>query len=127
LIRSNVNWRNVYAVKNKLKEEVERLYCTLEACKKDKAHLLKIIAQLEGRIKKYERENTKLECFVRELKEEIYKLNHKVKLLICQNKELCKENTDLRKQLGKVLSTLKCLCDKYNALKEKCRRKKCYY
>jgi len=64
---------------------------------------------------------------VRELKEENNKLNHKVKLLVCQNEELRKENADLKKQLAKTLSNLKCLCEKYNALKEKCEHHKhCY-
>jgi FtsZ-binding cell division protein ZapB/uncharacterized coiled-coil protein SlyX len=111
--------------KNKLKEQVEHLYCALESCKKDKARLLEIISKLEEKLKKCEHENTKLECLVRELKEEIHKLNKKVKLLIHQNKELAHENADLKKQLGKTLTTLKCLCDKYNALKEKCKHKKC--
>ncbi|XWV24772.1 hypothetical protein QJ856_gp1011 [Tupanvirus deep ocean] len=110
--------------KNKFKDQVEKLFCALESCKKDKKHLHDVISKLKEKLKKYEHENTKLECTVRELREEIYRLNKKVKLLILQNKELSKENTDLRKQLGKTLATLKCLCDKYNALKKKCKHKK---
>jgi len=79
---------------------------------------------LKEKLSKCESENSKLECIIRELKEEIHKLDRKVKLLVCQNKELQEENADLKKQLGKTLATLKCLCDKYNALKEKCKHKK---
>ncbi len=110
--------------KDKLRKEVEKLHCALEACKRDKKHLLEIIHNLKEKIKKCECENSKLECIIRELKEEIHRLKRKVDLLICQNKELQEENDDLKKQLGKTLTTLKCLCEKYNALKEKCKRKK---
>ena len=116
--------------KNKLKEKVEELFSALIECKKEKAELLKIIQKLKEKLKKCECENTKLQYLIRELKEENHKLNKKVNLLICQNKELAKENADLKRQLGKTLATLKCLCDKYNALKEKCAKKqkrKCYY
>jgi len=110
--------------KNKLKVEVEKLYSSLQSCKKDKHHLLKVISKLKEKLKRCECENTKLECTIRELREEIHKLNKKVKLLIHQNKELAEENQDLRRKLGKTLATLKCLCEKYNALKEKCKHKK---
>jgi len=106
--------------KKKLKEEVEKLYCQLQLCRKDKNQLLKNICKLQEKLKRCENENTKLQCLVRQLKEEIHKLNKKVSLLICQNRELRKENADLKKQLGKILGTLKCLCDRYNALKYQC-------
>lgn len=106
--------------KNQFKKEVDELHCKLVSCKNQKKKLLLIISKLEKKVRKCEKENTKLTCLVRELKEEIYKLNNRVHLLIRQNNELKRENTDLKKQLAKTLENLKCLCEKYNALKEKC-------
>ena len=113
--------------RSKLKEKVEQLYCALEQCKKEKSELLIIIQKLNEKLRNCECEKSNLQLLVRELKEENYRLNKKVKLLIFQNKELTKENADLKKQLGNTLATLKCLCDKYNALKERCERKHCNY
>ncbi len=112
--------------KAKLKENVDKLYDELRSCKYDKKQIIAVIAKLKEKNKKYEEQNAKLEYQVRELNEESIKLNNKVKLLICQNKELDEENTDLKNQLGKILETLKCLCDKYNALKEKCKKSSKY-
>jgi len=112
--------------KEKLAETVDKLCKALECCKNDKKQLLAIIAKLREKNKKYEEQNAKLEFLVRKQREEIEKLNNKVKLLICQNKELEKENHDLKKKLAKILDTLKCLCDKYNALKKRCKHR-CRY
>lgn len=110
--------------KNKLKKDINRLHCSLETCDLDKKHLLEIIYNTKVKINKCDCENIKLECIIRELEEEIHRLAKKVKLLICQNKKLQEQDTDLKKQLGKTLTTLKCLCEKYNALKENCIRRK---
>lgn len=110
--------------RQRMKEEVNKLHDLLKNCKKDKYQLIKTINKLQHKLKKYEYENTRLQCAIRELKEEIHKLNKKVALLVLQNKELAKENTDLKKQLEKILETLMCLCNRYNALKNKCNRHK---
>lgn len=106
-----------------LREEVEKLELALQKCKKEKCELLHVIEKLEEKLKHSEEANEKLQYIIRKLKEENEKLERKVSLLICQNKELEKENADLKCQLGKTLSTLKCLCEKYNALKKKCCKK----
>lgn len=115
------------AEKRKIKEKVNNLYNLLDEYQKEKAELLKIIKELKEKLARCEAKNTKLQCIIRQIKEENYRLHKKVELLIRQNNALTKENADLKKQLGKTLATLKCLCDKYNALKDKCEKKYSIY
>ena len=88
-------------------------------CSESSSYQYKVVCTLQTRLEKYECESIKLEYMLRETNEQIDALKRKVALLIQQNKKLSNENIDL-KQLEKILTNLKCLCDKYNAFKIKC-------
>lgn len=111
--------------KKHLKEQVDKLFEALECCKREKHHLRQLVQALKEKLERCQKKICKQERVIRELQEEIDRLKQKVKMLLCQNEELTRENADLRKQLGRTLRTLKCLCDKYDALKEKCKHCKC--
>ena len=112
--------------KNSIKIRVNELQEKLDICKKNKANLLKINDKLKISIKKCKKNNIRYTCSIKVLEEEIHKLNSKLKLLVQQNKDLHKENSNLKDKLTGTLRTLKWLCDKYMALKKKCEKKSKY-
>ncbi|AYV85102.1 MAG: hypothetical protein Satyrvirus3_33 [Satyrvirus sp.] len=101
---------------DKLQKQLAEYYRILESYNKNKISLLKTIIRLEKKIQKYGMANTNIEYHIRKFSEEINKLVTEVRMLICCNKELSKENIDLKIQLGKNLKILKYMCDKYSSL-----------
>lgn len=109
--------------KKSIKNIVNNLQEKLNICKKNKANLLRINEKLKLSMKKCNNNNVKYKCSIKVLEEEICKLNNKLEPLVHQNKDLDKENSNLRDKLTDTLNTLKWLCDKYFTLKKKCDKK----
>lgn len=107
--------------KKKLMDEIDSSYNILKINEKNKLELLEKIDKLQQKLNLWENESIKIQCCVREINEVVCELNRKVIRLVIQNKELVKNKHTNLLQLGRILSTLKCLCDRYNAFKNKCK------
>ena len=106
-----------------IKNLVNNLQKDLNVCKQNKINLLKTNDKLKLLIKKCNNENVKYSSSIKELKEQIHKLDNKLHITVKQNKELGRENYNLKDELSNAHQTLKLLNAKYSILKKKCERK----